>query len=283
MIKLVAIDMDGTLLNSNNDISDENKNAILQAIESGVHVVIATGRDYPDATKLLHKAGLYIPVISINGAQVYSATGELLHTVAFDRQQAEKIHRIAKEEQIFHVLFTDQGVFPCPDTYSQLKEEFRQDAFQGMVSQERVERYIAYIRNQIEAGEHLNHILDQPNVSYLKYVLSSYRPDKLQLARHRLQSIEQLAISSSFRTNIEINHLDGEKGKALINMAKQLGVPMEQTMAIGDNWNDLSMFRVAGLSVAMGNAEPELAKNCDQITKVNNEHGVAYAFEQWVL
>lgn len=287
MIKLVAIDMDGTLLNSDNQISIENQNAIKKAIEQGVHVMIATGRHYFEAIDVLHSAGLQIPVININGAQIHSADGEILHTVPLDDEQAQALHRVGMEENIYHVLFTDKGIYPCKDTFNQLTYDYEQGHFHGITGLDQVKIHIEKIQQRIDRGEYIENFISNSTVRFLKFVFFSYQEEKLQRVSKRLESfnqeVEQFAISSSFRSNIEVNHPKGQKGNALAFMADHLGVPMEQTMAIGDNWNDLSMFRAAGLSVAMGNAEPDLVKYCDHVTKENNEHGVAHAFEQWVL
>lgn len=283
MIKMVAIDMDGTLLNSQNQISKENEEALRSAVDAGVHVVIATGRNYADAMELLRPTGLILPVIHVNGASIHSIEGELIHSAHLDSQQAKAVHEIARREEVYHELFTDQGIFPCQHTSDFLFNDAEQGVFQGVIHPKRIKRNLEKIMKQIASGNHVDRILKESNVSFFKFVLFAYDPEKLKRAKHGLQQVKRLALSSSFHTNIEVNHIDGQKGHALAFMANRFGIPMEQTMAIGDNWNDLSMFQAAGASVAMGNAESQLAEQCDYITKHHDEHGVAHAFKEWIL
>lgn len=278
--------MDGTLLNRDHQISPENQQAIARAKELGIHVVIATGRAYPEVIKLLHPAGIAgirIPVITLNGAQIYLENGEMLHSIPMNHEQVTKIHQMATKEGVYHVLFSDKGNFPCKQTYPQLVQEFQNGDFQTPIQLNMFEEKLRWIQEKVESGKDIDQALRDSSISYLKCVLFSYQKKKLEKVIQHLQGMDHLAISSSAPQNIEVNHQDAQKGKALKVLAEKLGVPISQTMAIGDNWNDLSMFQVAGLRVAMGNAEQKLMNSCDKVTKTNNENGVAFAFKKWVF
>ena len=121
-------------------------------------------------------------------------------------------------------------------------------------------------------------LLDDPKIQILKLVAFGQNGQKgLQPVREAIQQQVDVAISSSFENNIEINSPRAQKGLAVQNFADQLGIPMSQVMTIGDNLNDASMLRVAGVSYAMGNAIPEIRRLANHLTVTNNEDGVGKA------
>ena len=108
----------------------------------------------------------------------------------------------------------------------------------------------------------------------------SMNPEKLQLGRETFSSRTDVAMVVSFEHNFEMQHPDVSKGNALTKLAEHLNIPMKDTVAIGDNFNDVSMLKMAGLGIAMGNAEPEILAMAQSITRTNVEHGVAHAIHK---
>ena len=114
------------------------------------------------------------------------------------------------------------------------------------------------------------------------FVLTLNDDNRTALANY-LEGISTIAITSSSPLNIEVMDQYGNKGSALKKVAEHYNIPLHNTVAIGDNFNDIPMLEVAGLSVAMGNAEPQVKEICDVVTQSNAEDGVAYAINNHVL
>jgi Cof subfamily protein (haloacid dehalogenase superfamily) len=281
-MKIIATDMDGTLLNNEEEVSKENVEAIKKAQEQGIEVIIATGRGYIAAVEPLAKAGLQIPVIGLNGAEIRTAEGELLHSVPLGNDLYYKIQQACQRQDIYFEVFTNHG------TYTDNLERSIQ-AMIEIVSSTNVnydeEKIRAHVMHRVEVGrlktiESYNHLFDLSDIEFYKVLTFSRSEEKLRNVGKELEGEKELAITASARDNLEINHINAQKGIALEKFAKERGVEMKDVMALGDNFNDVSMLRIAGRSVAMENAEQEIKDMCHFVTKKNIEHGVGHAIEQ---
>lgn len=281
-MKLIASDLDGTLLNERSEISTENAEAIHQALAQGIEFVVATGRSYEAANIPLKKAGLSAPVISLNGALTYSLDQQVLRSVPMDQALARKLQLLCEEAGIYFELFTNNGV------YSKSREHFLEVMIDIMKSanpnlSEAEIREGARQRFQAENVQFIgdyDDVFQMDGVQIYKILGFSMNPRKLADIRASLQDERELAVTSSGDINIEFNHPDAQKGIALDIFAKSKGIEMKDVMALGDNFNDASMLQMAGLGVAMGNAAEEIKAMCDAATKANDEHGVAVAIEE---
>ncbi len=131
--------------------------------------------------------------------------------------------------------------------------------------------------------DQVEEIIDRKELTILKFLNVALDPEQKKRLQQSLESIQDIHIASSSPFNLEVTHIDGHKGNGLIRMARHFGIPLEDTVAIGDEMNDIPMFNVAGLAIAMGNAEEEVKKHSDMVTLTNDENGVAYAIEKYVL
>jgi Cof subfamily protein (haloacid dehalogenase superfamily) len=281
-MRLIATDMDGTLLNKQSEISEENIRAIQKAKEQGIEVVIVTGRSYDSALQCLQLAGLVCPVICLNGAEIRSEDGTKLKSVPLSTELYRKIQSACQQEDIYFEVFTNHGVYA----------DNRERAIQVMIdiiatanpdfNEEKVRNYA---EKRLEV-EHFHFIGNYDRLFLLedleiyKVLAFSFNEETLKTIRQQLEIESELAITSSARDNLEFNHINAQKGIALKAFAEQKGIKMEEVMALGDNFNDVSMLQMAGRGVAMGNAEEKIKKMCRYVTKTNNEHGVAYAIEE---
>jgi len=263
---LIAIDMDGTLVNGQNGIPKENVESIRAAQKEGIHVVISTGRMYESAKETLDEAGLTCPIVCLNGSQIYDNEANILHNDSMDKEVFAKTLAICEEENKTFIISTSEGSFTkCRDT---LYEEFFTNKETGKVH--KVTATLRKVRNYTS-------VEDFKNLDVYKILFLSNNPQVINRIRLRLMQEENLLITSSHSNNVEINAANVSKGAALLKLAPILGVDLKESMAIGDSFNDVSMFNRVGFPVAMGNAKEELQRQCAFVTKTNDEAGVAHA------
>ncbi|EUJ21401.1 Cof-type HAD-IIB family hydrolase [Listeria aquatica] len=279
MIKVIASDMDGTLLNSDICVTEENVKAIEHARGKGIHFVLCTGRMYDDAMRLINEAGLFAPAICMNGAEIRDEHGKILLQHVIDKDLAKKTFQILTDLGMYTEIFTNIG----PVTVDREKgKAFMIEMFQKIHPESTVQTITEQIENRFEA-KNIHEIKDPERIfsndemKILKFITFSADPDVLKQAREALNVSNELAITSSFSDNIEITNHEAQKGISLQYYVEKLGVSLEETFAIGDNMNDISMLKMAGYSVAMGNAEDKVKKEAKFITTTNDENGVAAA------
>ena len=211
---------------------------------------------------------------------IFDTEGKILDEVPITKPNAQLIMHQLEKRGLYYEITTNQGVVSNSrtrriETVSHLLETVNPDTpfkLAVAMSSARVELMnIRYVDNyQV--------LLDDPKIQILKLVAFGQNGQKgLKPVREAIQQQVDVAISSSFENNIEINSPRAQKGLAVQNFADQLGIPMSQVMTIGDNLNDASMLRVAGVSYAMGNAIPEIKRLANHLTVTNNEDGVGKA------
>lgn len=280
MISIIASDMDGTLLNEKMEVSEGNAAAIKQAQSEGVHFVIATGRQLSEAKPLIEKFGIQAPMITLNGAAVYDVDGKALDMVPLHRASVTQIMRELNLAHLYYEIVTIDGVISnsramhiqnLADLLSNLNPDTPFKLAVSLASA-RVELMdITYVDDYQE-------LIDDKNVRILKIIaFSNDGQDELQPVADKINLKVDVAITSSSRSNIEINNVRAQKGIALQHYADELNIPMSQVMAIGDNLNDASMLKIADTSYAMENAHTEIKKIANHLTVSNNEDGVGKA------
>ncbi|RDW22445.1 Cof-type HAD-IIB family hydrolase [Oceanobacillus arenosus] len=281
-MKLIASDLDGTLLNEQGVVSEENAQVIKKAIDQGIKFVVATGRSYESASKPLKAVGIVSPVISLNGALTFSEERDIIRKVPLNMSESKKVLQVCQDEEMYIEFFTSNGI------YSVSREHFQEVLVDIMksanphVSEEEV-RKMADLRFQAEPVEFVDNYMEVfsiENLEIYKILAFSHEKVKLMNARKRLESEAGIAITSSGDINLEFNHPDAQKGIALEHLANSMGIDMDDVMALGDNWNDASMLQMAGRGVAMANAAEGIQDLCDYTTKSNIENGVAVAIEE---
>lgn len=279
MIKCIASDMDGTLLNSNQQISEQNKEAILKAQAQGIEFVVATGRSYEEATYVLAQVGLTCPVICVNGAEVRSKEGEVLSTTPIDKQLARDAATRLMEKDVYFEVYTNKGAFTTDmEKAISILVDIVMSANPEVNREEVIEAAEARLRDGlIHTIEDYELLFADKNYQIYKLLAFSFDKDRLESANESLLELEGLAVSTSGHDNLEITNEQAQKGIALESFVKARGIDLAETMAIGDNYNDVSMLEKAGRSVAMGNADYYIKSLCDVVTDINEESGVAKA------
>ena len=279
MIKCIASDMDGTLLNSYQQVSQENKEAILKAQDQGVEVVIATGRSYQEVRFILDEADLHCPVIGVNGAEVRTKEGEILSATPIDKHVAKRAAEKLMEKDIYFEVYTNQGTYSLdPSKAVAIIVDIVVSANPEVKPEDVVKRAEARtshgLVHQVESYDLLFNDETHQIYKLFGFAIDS---DRRKAAAASLEELTELAVSSSGHNNLEITHRNAQKGIALETFVKSKGIDISETMAMGDSFNDVSMLERVGRAVAMGNADYEIKTLCDVITATNDEHGVAKA------
>ncbi|PAV31618.1 hypothetical protein CIL05_02885 [Virgibacillus profundi] len=281
-MKLIATDLDGTLLNNSGEVSARNVQAIKKAIEHGIEFVVATGRSFDAANKPLQAVGLTAPVISLNGAMTYSLDGKLLRDVPLDQSIVRKIQLACQEEDIYFEVFTNDGVYSTSrENFIAVMEDILKSANPNLSEEEiRENAELRFQHEKVQFIENYDELFHIEGLKIFKILAFSLEKEKLNKVYVDLEKDSGIAITSSGDINLEFNHPDAQKGIALEVLAKNMGIEMKDVMSLGDNFNDVSMLKMAGRSVSMGNAVDEIKALCSHTTKINEEHGVAFAIEE---
>lgn len=276
---LIALDMDGTLLNEDGVISPGNREAILHAQSLGHIVAIASGRSYMDAERQLRLADLECPVVSLNGAAVTMPGGMIVASRPLDKEDLIPVLRWMNEiPELYYEIYTEDNV------YVELNKRVRLEKLASMEEGEVPEnvRWIVklLVEKQFQQAavtyvERMEEVWDKEENVIFKALAFSLNVDLLKEASTRFASIPGLIITASHENNLEINHHEATKGNGVTLLASHFGIPMDKVAVMGDSYNDLPMFEVAGYRIAMANAAPLLKETSDYITFSNDEDGVA--------
>lgn len=279
MIELIVSDMDGTLLNNKMAVSEANQQAIKTAEKLGIKFMVATGRGYTEAVPALDEVGIRCPMITVNGGQTYDEHGTLLESVGIDQTRIRHILNFAHEKGLYAELVMADGVYSDNkvkriETMTSLLQVTNPDTTFKMALVLALSRLELLNINYIEDYEE---VLTENRLALKVLVYSNEGQPELQPVREEYEKDAELVVTSSFYNNLEINHVQAQKGIALERVAKKMGIPLDRVMAIGDNFNDASMLEKAGVSFAMGNAEEGVKKIAKYETATNTEDGVAKA------
>lgn len=271
-IRLIAFDLDGTLLDDQKRLSENNIQALTECVRQGIQIVPATGRPADGIPKELRSIpGLRYAITTNGGAVMDLETGERLSQCVLSNEQALHILDIVKE---YHVMYDPyvQGRGITQSSFFNHMDEFG-------ISPE-VQMLVRATRDVVP--DIYQYMVETRNCAEKINVFLADLSDR-DILRERLASVSGLAISSSMYNNLEINAQGATKGNALLWLADYLGIPREETMAFGDGENDIAMLTAAGTGVAMGNASEQIRKAADEVTLTNDQDGVAAAIRAWVL
>lgn len=269
MYKLIACDLDETLLSDDTHVCQRNKEAIKKATEMGVKFVPATGRGYDAVSGTLKEIGLYDKnneyVISFNGACITeNKNNQVLRFDGLDYEIANKLYKLGKEKDVCIHVYTKDIVYVYNMNDDERKYMEKRHRFEEIDNAD-----LSFLKGQ-DIPKVLYENIDQ---NYLRQIAASM--DNLT---------QQLDVSYSSNRYLEFNNRGVNKGVGLLWLAQKLGVKPKETMALGDNFNDLSMIKAAGLGIGMANTNPDMKNQCDIITDSdNNQGGVGEAIERFVL
>ncbi|KGP72622.1 Cof-type HAD-IIB family hydrolase [Pontibacillus yanchengensis] len=238
-IKLIAIDMDGTLLNKHHEISEENQNAIHKAKEQGIHVVISTGRALSTCKDIITTLGESAYLVTINGGEIYDQDFNLVERNILPMEDVQHLWELTNRHNVAFWSSTVQGRFSSKFPFEKAVEEY----------------------------------------DWIKYGFEIHDDELRETVMNEIKEKGTFEVTNSSLTNIEVNPIGINKATALRKVSKWLDLSMENVMAIGDSLNDIAMIHEAGYGVAMGNAQDVVKEEANWVTATNEEHGVAKAIE----
>ncbi|GEO77788.1 Cof-like hydrolase [Companilactobacillus mindensis DSM 14500] len=249
--KLIAIDMDGTLLNSKSKISAANKQAVTEAVKQGTQIVICTGRPYKEALVFAKELGLNQTdqyIIDYGGSMIQDDSGKVIY---------QKVLRNQECTDIAQTLFANKINYHLIDTKGNLYDSDQDWTEKRML---------------------------QPKLSILKFLVSGHKGKIAKWAEflHEQYDSDYFVVKTSPK-EVELCPKNVNKGTALEHLIKYLKLKPNQVAAIGDMDNDLPMMKVAGLSIAMGNANDNIKQACDVETLDNDHDGVSATIEKYIL
>jgi HAD superfamily hydrolase (TIGR01484 family) len=244
--KLLALDMDGTLLNDELHVTDVNLRWINKAIQQGIIVMLSTGRGYVNAIDYARDMELNAPMITVNGGEIWLKPNELLLRSTLSASWVVKLHELTElYPHTWFWAYTTQRIYN-KDSWQELHGD-----------------WTAY--------------------EWLKFGYYDEDITIINEIRQRIEAWQALEISNSSVYNLEINPLGISKASALEYLCAHLSIDLKDVIAVGDSLNDIKAIQAVGLGVAMENAQDEVKAAADAITFSNNEHGVAEVIRRYIF
>ncbi len=268
--QILATDLDGTLLDSKMELSQENKAAIQKMAAMGVHFVPSTGRSFSEIAKevLDLKEARYC--ITSNGAAVFDrATGEcIIQKGIAGADKAFLLQTLRKYESIFTVHIAGVSYVDADRRDHDLYRTFRMP-----------ELFIQHIEDKDDFIENFEAACDEAKA--LESCCAFFKSEADLIAcREALRATGRFAVTASMPHNLEINFIEAGKGTALLALAERLGIDPKKTLGVGDGTNDADSVQKAGLGLAVRNAHPALLQIADRIICTNDEHAMEYILEK---
>lgn len=242
--KLLALDMDGTVLNSNHQLPAENAQWIKRAIDAGVTVSFSTGRSYKEAYPFVEQLGLRSPLITVNGGEVWRTPEEIYQRHLMEPAVIEEMYQLALRYNVWCWGYT-------------------------------TERSI--LRRNWDPKLNIH------DEQWLKFGYTVEDDELRHQLMQDLARIGKLEVTNSSPINMEINPIGISKASGLASVCEILGISMDEIVAVGDSINDLKAIQSAGLGCAMGNAQQSVKDAADVVVGTNDEHGVAQVIRDYIL
>lgn len=289
MYKLIAMDLDGTLLNSYGEVSEENKKAIKKAIENNIEVVIASGRTKGAIDSIAEEIGATKYIISGNGTILYdSENNKILYESFLKKEKVLKIIEICEENSIYYNIYTENEIIAKNLNYNVL--------FYNYENSKKIEDK----QIKINIIEDIYKYIQQNNVNIVKITICDENQSIFNRIINKMSLINDIEIldvehmsrktikSGTEEINIgyyytEIMNKNVNKWNAIEKLIEILKISKEEVMTIGDNVNDKEMVEKAGLGVAIGKSWLEAQKIGDIFVADNNSNGVAEAINEYLV
>ena len=271
-IKMVALDLDGTTLNSQGKLPPEVKTALEMAISRGIHIVFATGRAFSAISQeVLDVKGIRY-ILSSNGARVLDLIeNSVVYESCLEEAAVEEIALILEKYSFVYEVFTQGLAYVGQEDY---------DAVASLKGNDHRSNYVLKtrkpVKNVLDFMVENKHSIENININFVD-------PNARLMMKALLEKKENITLTSSFDHNLEIGGVKTGKGDAVKVLAEKLEIHTSNIMAIGDSPTDSSMLEVVGLPVAVANAKDEVKAFAKYITASNDEGGVAQAIKQFVL
>ncbi len=271
-IRMIGLDLDGTLLNSEKQLTAYTREVLKKAIEQEIAVVVATGRPFsgvPDELK--HFPGMRY-ALTANGARILDVQK---HKVVYENllsgEIAEKVIDILKRHHAIHEFFVDGVGYMNEDGLKNVYAYFEDPHMAEYLQSTRIP--VKDVKEKLQTMK--------CEVDKLQGIFRNQK-DK-QEALEELNTLSGIVVTAAMDNNLEINKEGTNKGLGLLQLGKSLGISREEIMACGDGGNDVEMLKEVGFAIAMANAYDPVKTAADFVTVSNDEDGVAKAIERFVL
>lgn len=269
--QLIALDIDGTLLNSRKEITPETERMVRRALQVGKHVVLSTGRSFAELEEILLRFPDLRCGICESGAMVFDRTRSApisIHPIPLDT--ARQVEAVARQRDVLIHIFLNGRPVISRRQMSQL-DDFQIPYFRPMF-----ERY------SFQTEDAFQYCMELETPSIEKINLYHRTVEARDVTRELLSSLP-LELVDSEQTSLELSAARVDKGRGLLELCDYLGIPVEATIAVGDSYNDAAVLQTAGLAVGMGNSPDPVRQICDVIVRDCDHDGVAEAIERFLL
>jgi Cof subfamily protein (haloacid dehalogenase superfamily) len=267
-VKMIALDLDGTLISEDQRISLKDRAAIRRAQASGIPVVIATGRLYPSTRMWLSSLDIHSPSVCCNGADIREGP-KTVYSSTIDAKPLADAYRSMDAFGVKSYVYCENHIFCTPDDYDEI-------LFGKWGKKEVAAGLVVYC-------DGIDEIIERIGGSAIKFVVRI--PDKSRQAeiKKTTASLDYFDVVMGEALHYEFTRKGTNKAEGLFKIANKMGIGMENVLAIGDSMNDFEMLRAAGTGIAMGNAMDGVKRIADEVTRPIWESGVAYAISRCVF
>lgn len=271
-IRMIGVDLDGTLLNSEKQLTAYTREVLKKAIEQEVAVVVATGRPFsgvPDELK--HFRGIRY-ALTANGARILDMQKQkVVYENLLSVESSEKVIDILRKHHAIHEFFVDGVGYMNEDGLKNVYAYFEDPHMAEYLQSTRIP--VKDVKEKLQTMK--------CEVDKLQGIFRNQK-DKEE-ALEELNTLSGIVVTAAMDNNLEINKEGTNKGLGLLQLGKSLGISREEIMACGDGGNDVEMLKEVGFAVAMANGSDPVKKAADFVTVSNDEDGVAKAIERFVL
>lgn len=276
--------MDGTLLNEELTITNRTVDAILNAQNAGIEFAVATGRAFNSGYPIMKERGIASPFISLNGARLFNEKQELQFSRKIEQKDLEELIQIIEHHNVQSQLVTQKGTYSnnsIDDHIRAYKQTFKN--INPSITEDTVTNYVRnhLKRNEIQQVDGYAFIVENPDIQLLKIFLGS-ATDQSSLEKIEqiiAQNLPDLIVTSASTGNLEINHVQANKGQAVADLVKMRGYSRDQVITIGDNINDIPMLKWATHSYAVDNGHQLAKKAARYPAPSHEENAVAKIIE----
>ena len=276
-MKLFVTDLDGTLLNSDHKLSEYSMNAIKTAMDKGIPICIATGRSYNDILEIISELDVKPYIISSNGASVYNTNGEKMYSISIPKDQVREIITYLKAQNLEFEVADDEYTYITQKGLDILHQELEDVGSVDTKKREELEQDVLGLvlsQGNLKVVPDMEVLLDSIESANSVSSISAYL-NKIHMAMEHFTMDKRILTFSSWKYNFEMTSSDTSKGIALKHLCEHLGIDLSDVAVIGDNYNDLSMIKIAGIKGAMGNAVDNIKSMADFQAPTNDEDGAA--------
>ncbi|KRL42709.1 HAD superfamily hydrolase [Companilactobacillus mindensis DSM 14500] len=277
--------MDGTLLNDKMEVSSRNIQAIKDAENDGIEFLIATGRGLGEAKPFLRNQ-VHPGYITLNGAEVFDRNEKLVSSNPIPAATQNKVIDYFKKYNVYFEIVTDKGIFSNSreervNNLASLLAKLNPSISHKQALRDTQERIKMMPMNFVD---NYDEILNDSSYKIMKIIGFNKHQHRIlaPMKKEITKNLKDVVVTSSSPNNVEVNSVNAQKGIALLQYAKSRHILPEEIMAIGDNLNDYSMIRDAGIGVAMANAIPAIKKLAQISTDSNINDGVAQVIEKTI-